>query len=71
MKKLVSLFFAIITVALSAVTAFAGAPDPFEGLDGVINTGGDFMTIMIIAIVAAVLAVVVGLLVIFTGKKEK
>ena len=71
MKKLVSLFLALAMVAISAVTAFAGAPVPFEDMDGVINTGGDFMVIMIIAIVAAVLAVVVGILVMFTGKKEK
>lgn len=57
MKKIFSALCASVMTFMLSVTAFAGAPVLFENSDGIINTGGEGLGLMIGAGVLAVLAV--------------
>lgn len=57
MKKIVSMLFASVMSIMLSVTAFAGAPVLFEQPDGIINTGGEGLWLMIGAGVLGVLAI--------------
>lgn len=57
MKKTVSALCAFVMSFMLSVTAFAGAPVLFEQPDGIINTGGEGLGLMIGAGVLAVLAI--------------
>ncbi len=71
MKKLVSAVSAFLMSLIFSVTAFAGAPSLFTCEDSsIICTGGEGGIFVIIAIVAAVLAVIGGIIFFLTGKKE-
>ena len=70
MKKIVSAALCAVMPFLFSITAFAGAPYPFEGLEEMMQTGGDFMIWVYIAGGAAALALIVGIIIIATGKKK-
>ncbi len=70
MKKLISAVLCAVMPFLLSVTAYAGAPSPLEGLEELMNTGGDFMIWVYIAGGAAALALIVGIIIIVTGKKK-
>ena len=70
MKKMISALCASVMTFMFSVTAFAGAPSFFEGTDGVINTGGDYMPVVYIAIGAGALVLIGGVVLFFTGKKK-
>ena len=70
MKKIISLVLRMIMPLAFSVCAFAGAPG-LDELPGYVTTGGDFKIWVIIAIAAAVLALVVGALMLFGGKKKR
>ena len=70
MKKIIFSVLGILMPFAFSVCAFAGAPG-LDELPGYVSTGGDFKIWVIIAIVAAVLAVVVGALMLFGGKKKR
>ena len=57
MKKTFSALCAFVMSFLFSVTAFAGAPVLFEQPEGIVNTGGEGLGLMIGAGVLAVLAV--------------
>lgn len=57
MKKIVSMLFASAMSFMLSVTAFAGAPVLFEETEGIINTGGEGLWLMIGAGVLGVLAI--------------
>jgi hypothetical protein len=72
MKKLTAVLTGAMLTLIFSVNAFAGAPDILGSAEeGIINTGGDFMTFVIIAAVVAVLALVIGAVTMFGGKKKK
>ncbi len=70
MKKIVSAALCAVMPFLFSVTAYAGAPSPLEGLEEMMNTGGDFMIWVYVAAGAAALALIVGIIIIVTGKKK-
>lgn len=70
MKKIISAVLCVVMTLLFSVTAYAGAPSPFEELEELMNTGGDFMIWVYIAGGAAALALIVGIIIIVTGKKK-
>lgn len=73
MKKFFSAISAFLMFIIFSVTAFAGAPSLFsceEGFDSIICTGGEGRVFVIIAIVAAALALVGGVIFFITGKKK-
>ena len=57
MKKTFSALCAFVMYFLFSVTAFAGAPVLFEQSEGIVNTGGEGLGLMIGAGVLALLAV--------------
>ncbi|MBR3962529.1 MAG: hypothetical protein IKK14_03280 [Oscillospiraceae bacterium] len=57
MKKTFSALCAFVMSFLFSVTAFAGAPVLFEQSEGIVNTGGEGLGLMIGAGVLALLAV--------------
>jgi len=57
MKKVFSALCAFVMSFVLSVTAFAGAPVLFEETEGIINTGGEGLWLMIGAGVLAVLAI--------------
>ena len=67
MKKFFSALIAAATPFILAVTAYAGAPSPEEGIAEMFESGGVWV---FIAGGAAVVALVVGIIVIATGKKK-
>ena len=70
MKKFFSVICAFIMTLILSVTSFAGAPVLFEQPEGIINTGGEGLGLMIGAGVLALLAVG-GIIFFFaTGKKK-
>ena len=70
MKKVFSALCAFMMSFMLSVTAFAGAPVLFEQPEGIINTGGEGLGLMIGAGVLAVLAIG-GIIFFFaTGKKK-
>lgn len=70
MKKIISAALCVVMTLLFSVTAYAGAPSPFEEFEELMNTGGDFMIWVYIAGGAAALALIVGIIIIVTGKKK-
>ena len=70
MKKMLSAICAAISAFALSVTAFAGAPEIFEETNGIINTGGEGLGIMIAAGVAAVLAIAGIVFFVVSGKKK-
>lgn len=73
MKKFAALLTGAMLTLIFSVNAFAGVQDIFakNTCDGIICTGGDFMTIAIIAGCVAVVALIVGAITMFGGKKNK
>ncbi len=70
MKKIFSVLCACFMTFVFSVNAFAGAPVLFENSDGIINTGGEGLGLMIGAGALALLAIV-GIVFFFaTGKKK-
>lgn len=71
MKK----FFAAAASAalpfMLSVSAFAGAPSIFGDGGEAVNTGGDYMPVVYIAIGAFALAVLAGVALFIGGKKKK
>lgn len=67
MKKIVSVMLGIITVLSLSVTAFAGAPSPLEQLSEMMQGGGIWI---IVAAGIALVALVVGIVLLATGKKR-
>ena len=57
MKKAFSVLCAFVMSLMFSVTAFAGAPVLFEQSEGIINTGGEGLGLMIGAGVLALLAI--------------
>ena len=57
MKKAFSALCAFMMSLMFSVTAFAGAPVLFEKSEGIINTGGEGLGLMIGAGVLALLAI--------------
>ncbi|MBQ2899516.1 MAG: hypothetical protein IJE28_07195 [Oscillospiraceae bacterium] len=57
MKKVFSALCAFVMSFVLSVTAFAGAPVLFDETEGIINTGGEGLWLMIGAGVLAVLAI--------------
>ncbi len=71
MKKFFALVLSVLTpFALSAV-AFAGAPSILGDSGEIVNTGGDYMPVVYIAIGALALAIIAGLLLFLGGKKKR
>ena len=62
--------FTLAAMLLSGVSAFAGAPVLFEETEGIINTGGEGLWLMIGAGVLAVLAIGGMIFFFATGKKK-
>ena len=69
MKKAFSALCAFIMSFVFSVTAFAGAPVLFEQSEGIINTGGEGLGLMIGAGVLAVLAIGGMIFFFVSGKK--
>lgn len=67
MKKIFSALLAAETPFMLAATAYAGAPSPAEGIAEMFESGGVWI---FIAGGAAVIALVVGIIVMVTGKKK-
>ena len=57
MKKVFSALCAFATSLMLSVTAFAGAPVLFENSEGIVNTGGEGLWLMIGAGVLGLLAI--------------
>ncbi len=57
MKKVFSAICAFVMSCMFSVTAFAGAPVLFEQQEGIINTGGEGLWLMIGAGILGVLAI--------------
>ncbi len=70
MKKIFSALCAYFMTFTLSVNAFAGAPVLFEETNGIINTGGEGLGLMIGAGALAVLAVGGIILFFVTGKKK-
>lgn len=70
MKKIFSALCAYFMTFALSVNAFAGAPVLFEETNGIINTGGEGLGLMIGAGALAVLAVGGIILFFVTGKKK-
>lgn len=69
MKKVFSAFCAFMMSLMLSITAFAGAPVLFEETEGIINTGGEGLGLMIGAGVLAVLAIGGMIFFFVSGKK--
>ena len=69
MKKVFSAFCAFMMSLILSITAFAGAPVLFEQSEGIINTGGEGLGLMIGAGVLAVLAIGGMIFFFVSGKK--
>ena len=69
MKKVFSALCAIVMSMMLSVTAFAGAPVLFEQSEGIINTGGEGLWLMIGAGVLGVLAIGGMIYFFLSGKK--
>ncbi len=69
MKKMFSLFCAFVMSLSCSATAFAGAPVLFEQQEGIINTGGEGLGLMIGAGALAVLAIGGMIYFFLSGKK--
>ena len=69
MKKVFSAFCAFTMSLMLSITAFAGAPVLFEETEGIINTGGEGLGLMIGAGVLAVLAIGGMIFFFVSGKK--
>ena len=69
MKKVFSTLCAFMMSLAFSVTAFAGAPVLFEQSEGIINTGGEGLGLMIGAGVLAVLAIGGMIFFFVSGKK--
>ena len=69
MKKVFSAFCAFMMFLMFSITAFAGAPVLFEETEGIINTGGEGLGLMIGAGVLAVLAIGGMIFFFVSGKK--
>ena len=69
MKKVFSALCAFMMSLAFSVTAFAGAPVLFEETEGIINTGGEGLGLMIGAGVLAVLAIGGMIFFFVSGKK--
>ena len=70
MKKFISAALGAAMPFLLSVTAFAGAPSPFEEFEEMMHTVGDFIIWVYIAGGAAALALIVGIIILVTGKKK-
>ena len=70
MKKIFSALCAFVITFTFSVTAFAGAPVLFEQQNGIANTGGEGLWIMIGAGVLGLVALVGIAVFFFTGKKR-
>ena len=69
MKKAFSALCAFVMSLMLSATAFAGAPVLFEQSEGIINTGGEGLGLMIGAGVLAVLAIGGMIFFFVSGKK--
>ena len=69
MKKAFSALCAFMMSLMFSVTAFAGAPAFFEQSEGIINTGGEGLGLMIGAGVLALLAIGGMIFFFVSGKK--
>ena len=69
MKKAFSALCAFMMSLMLSITAFAGAPVLFEETEGIINTGGEGLGLMIGAGVLAVLAIGGMIFFFVSGKK--
>ena len=69
MKKAFSALCAFMMSLMFSITAFAGAPVLFEETEGIINTGGEGLGLMIGAGVLAVLAIGGMIFFFVSGKK--
>lgn len=69
MKKVFSAVCAFVMSFVLSITAFAGAPVLFEQSEGIINTGGEGLGLMIGAGVLAVLAIGGMIFFFVSGKK--
>ncbi len=69
MKRFISVLSAFIMTFMLSVTSFAGAPVIFEQ-EGIINTGGEGLGLMIAAGVIGILALAGIVVFFFTGKKK-
>ena len=69
MKKAFSVLCAFMMSLMLSITAFAGAPVLFEETEGIINTGGEGLGLMIGAGVLAVLAIGGMIFFFVSGKK--
>ena len=69
MKKAFSVLCAFMMFLMFSITAFAGAPVLFEETEGIINTGGEGLGLMIGAGVLAVLAIGGMIFFFVSGKK--
>ena len=69
MKKAFSALCAFMMSLMFSVTAFAGAPVLFEQSEGIINTGGEGLGLMIGAGVLALLAIGGMIFFFVSGKK--
>ncbi len=71
MKKVLALIISVLTPLVLSVSAFAGAPSILDSESEIINTGGDYMPVVYIAIGALALAVIAGIVLFVGGKKKK
>ena len=69
MKKAFSALCAFVMSLMLSVTAFAGAPVLFEETEGIVNTGGEGLGLMIGAGVLALLAIGGMIFFFVSGKK--
>ena len=69
MKKVFSALCAFATSIMLSVTAFAGAPVLFENSEGIVNTGGEGLWLMIGAGVLGLLAIGGMIFFFVSGKK--
>lgn len=69
MKKVFSALCAFATSLMLSVTAFAGAPVLFENSEGIVNTGGEGLWLMIGAGVLGLLAIGGMIFFFVSGKK--
>lgn len=71
MKKFFAAAASFAVPFLLSVSAFAGAPSIFGDGGAAVNTGGDYMPVVYIAIGALALAVIAGLALFLGGKKKR
>ena len=69
MKKVFSALCAFATSIMLSVTAFAGAPVLFENSEGIVNTGGEGLWLMVGAGVLGLLAIGGMIFFFVSGKK--